>query len=307
MWTFKDMIKKRPRGDGDPSDLAPSTYGFQPANASLDISDQARKNLMAFKSYLEQEPTDPGHFYETVAQTFSRSCSTFTQHCLDLESAVADAKSQAADAAQSELSANEVKEQKAQLLAAAEAELEAWRARLFSVRGETAKLERDRLNFKAVKGQVSVAQQQNLALSEQHSQLLAEYRVEVEKTEELSQAAAALEAAIQAQERELAVALAKSEEHIKQLAMIARASDGRNGARAKAKVQAVERNEPFVIEDAVRVSEDELGRLRYMVWTIQNENEQLEAQRDSWMMDFDCMDQENRGLKRIIQQLTDGK
>jgi chromosome segregation ATPase len=310
MRSIKDMMKKKPHGDGlswDPS-TSPVSGLFQPASASLDIADQARKNLLSFKSYIEQEPTDPGRVYETVAQTFSRACSTFTQHCLDLESEIENAKLQAAEAAQRELAANDVKTEVADRLEAIEAEERALQLELEGIRAETGRLESERAKSKKARSEVTEARKLHAALEETHAKLLAEYRAELDKTAELSQKVGELEVEIQREATRMAEQLAKGELRIKELAVIARAREARNGGAAQlAAVESQpEKKVQFVIEDTVKVSEEEIVRLRYMVWAIEGENEQLAKERDSLMMDFDCMNQENRGLKQIIRQLTEG-
>ena len=59
----------------------------------------------------------------------------------------------------------------------------------------------------------------------------------------------------------------------------------------------------FVINDNVSVSREEIDDLQYMVTALNAKNEQLLAEKESLMMDMDCLLQENMGLKQIIRSV----
>jgi hypothetical protein len=63
----------------------------------------------------------------------------------------------------------------------------------------------------------------------------------------------------------------------------------------------------FMIEDNVKISKAELAELRFMIDSLQKDNEVMEEAKNSKMMDMDCLGQENLGLKQLIRQVSEGK
>ena len=102
----------------------------------------------------------------------------------------------------------------------------------------------------------------------------------------------------------------KCDTKVKDLTSKAKKADQIEKSLANKPKQDVYENEPqkaaFVINDNVKVSNEEIKQLKFMVTSIQQENEQLIKERDSKMMDVDCVMQENLGLKQIIRKITEG-
>jgi DNA repair exonuclease SbcCD ATPase subunit len=111
------------------------------------------------------------------------------------------------------------------------------------------------------------------------------------------------------------VELAKTEARIEELKVLVRMAEaGENRLRevGKERQQMTEKRSlqqekdvkqpsTFVINDNLRISQSEIANLREMIESIQTENKDLEEEKDSLIMDYECMMRENLGLKQMIE------
>jgi chromosome segregation ATPase len=117
---------------------------------------------------------------------------------------------------------------------------------------------------------------------------------------------------IEGQGQQFEMELANSQSRVRDLTLEAKKAELEE---KRAKIQAKKKKllplfltpdvSAFVIEDRVKISEEDTETLRFMIDALQEENAQLIEERNERMMDVDCLMQENIGLKQLIRQLSE--
>lgn len=326
---FKDLMKKTKKSiseipkqiaeefESSIPDKTPTVESFEPASPSLDIMEQARENLTRFKNFLESNPANPGEFYDIVYQTMSRAFSEFTNRTADLEIKLNEAKTAASDF-DDKLSQNQ--ERKSEL----QKRITDIIAEKRSLNKQIEALKKEQLE---VQGKIDSSKQQKHALrdmTEEYAKLQEtlkdeeeKYDVEVQKTVELEQKLTELQIKVQQKEKEVEADLEASEARIKELTAKARQAELIERQIQQAKREAEKplpqpAPEPvtvstYVINDNVKVSPQEKEHLKFMIMALKSEITELKAERDSRMMDIDCLMQENLGLKQIIRNMMENQ
>jgi DNA repair exonuclease SbcCD ATPase subunit len=287
---------------------------FQLASSSLDVMVQARENLANFRIYLEEDPIDSFACYRKVSQSMARAFSEFTNRTADLKVQLGKAETAATDFDQP---LQENQSQKAQLTAelqAAREETQKLRESLTRINTQKSVLDREISEFKALKRTVKQIQQRESLLR----QKIADYAAALEKE---TVATGELEGQLAFQREHesdsgaaLREELQQSEARIRELMTKAKKADTEE-KEIQAKLQQrksvpvvpppTEKPSTFLIRDTVRISQGEVDNLIFMIKAIRKENAELTNDRNSKMVDIDCLMQENLGLKQLIRQISE--
>jgi chromosome segregation ATPase len=283
---------------------------FVSADPSLDLMIQARENLTAFKAYLEHDPSDSGRHYDIVAQTMSRACSQFTNRTAELEIKLAEARAGAMDIEAQERAILDKKRDYAADIDRLASEEERLRVELdFLLDAEKAMS--DQIDSqKSIEETVSAVKAELRQIEDQNRLLADVLNNETRKTAALSQELAQLEAQVRAANKDFEVEIEQYQAKIKELAVVAKAAEEREVRAVEAKKKPSEpapkqKTETFVIHDTVRISEEEMEHLAFMVRALGEDNERLGAELYSKMMDVDCLMQENKGLKQLLREMVE--
>jgi chromosome segregation ATPase len=314
---FRSMMKKTSKvfgPDDEEHTPPPNECLFQPASSSLDIMLQARENLIVFRTYLESDPTDSQGCYDVVYQTMSRAFSQFTNRTAELEGKLLEAQTAANDFSGQEQLTRQRRASFLDRLAALEAAAAGVRPEIDAAHEETSRLEAEIRGGKERKRRLAEGRRAYDGLQVQLAAAEAEFVRQKEATRRRQQDLADVRRAVERQARELEDELAASDARIRELTVRVKQVEAEDR-----EVQLVKRRtsptpakdgpkqSTYVINDSVRVSQQELEQLRFMVEAIQAENEKLAEQVESRMMDADCLLQENCGLKQVIRLIVEGK
>jgi uncharacterized phage infection (PIP) family protein YhgE len=323
---LKSIMKIKTEGEDEPPPGATSAEAaeptevcsFQPAASSLDIMVQARENLTRFGRYLEDDPFDSFSKYRIVSQCMVHAFGQFADRTADLQDQLEKAAAAATDF--DEPLAENQNEQT--LLTAELAKInEDNRIRsenLAKLKEEITELEAEILEQKKLEAALDQMRQREADLKRQlegHFETIAKESAAVSDLE--AQLAQIREQADKS-DAELNEELQKSEEVIKDLTAKARKAEGEEKV-SQAKQKPVPPSPPppaspvpapvdepsaFMIKDKVKISDRESDSLINMIKAIRKENAELTTDRDSVMVDIDCLMQENIGLKLLIQQIA---
>lgn len=320
---LKNMMK-RGKGPGEgprTSEQGPETevpvFQFTPAPSSLDIMQQARENLTNFKAYIETNPPSASEAYDVVSATMSRAFSEFTNRTVELGINLDKARTAAEDIVgtlqEKEQRKEELKKRINELIAEKRTlnrELEGLQQQGGDVEGKIAEAKRQ----KGVLGQTKAEFEE---AEKKVGEEKAELEKEQQKTAEMEAKLKDLRERFARIDQEVEEELNASEARVKELTARARQAE-QNERQAQmerekqmkvekqAKPKAKQEVSTFVINDNVKVSQEEINQLRFMVKALSEQVAELESEKESKMMDIDCLMQENNGLKQIIRSMTEG-
>jgi hypothetical protein len=316
---FKSMIRRRSKTVGPGTDDSETTRGppipdaiFQFASNALDPIVQARENLRNFRAFLEEDPIDPVSILMGVTQSFSGALTTLRNRTADLQSKLMEAQTAATDLDDQESQNKARKKEYAIHLADLRDEKAALLRVVEQLRLESERLERDIAVGKALKKRVH----QNNDVFTSHGTLLADLEKQLAQesahTVSMQVEVDRLKIEIEGQGQQFELELANSQARVRDLTIEAKKAEL---DEKRAKVQAKKKKflplfltpdvSAFVIEDRVKISDDDIETLRFMIDALQEENAQLIEERNEGMMDVDCLMQENIGLKLLIRQLSE--
>jgi hypothetical protein len=282
---------------------------FVPADPSLDLMIQARVNLTVFKAYLEHDSSDSGGHYDIVAQTMSRACSQFTNRTAELEIKLAEARTGAMDIEAQEQAILDQKQNHAAELARLESEEAQLKAELAKLLAEQNAKVDDATKQKVKRKTVIAVREERDRWQSQHRLLSEDLEKERQNTAALAQELAVLEA--ESAKVDLTGQIDHWETRIKELTAVAKAAEEREVRVVEAKKAPVTppkvgKTTTFVIHDTVKISGQEMEHLAFMVRALSEDNERLCEERNSRMMDIDCLMQENMGLKQLLREMVEG-
>jgi chromosome segregation ATPase len=318
---FKSMIRRRSKPDGtvfsDDSEPVRSASmpepGFQFASTTLDPTVQARENLVNFKAFLESDPSDPFADLLGVSQSFSGALATLRLRTDDFQAKLTEAQAASIDLDDQESTYEAHKMQFAIRLADLRDEKAALLRVAEQLRQEGERLEGQIAAGKAMKKSV---RQNNDALTSYCTRLGDLEKQLIEEcahTVFLQQEVDRLKLEIEGQGQHFELELASSQARVRDLTLEAKRGELEE---KRAKMQAKKKKllpllltpdvSAFVIEDKVKISDEDTGTLRFMIGALTEENKEMIQERDDAMMDVDCLMQENIGLKLLIRQLSEG-
>lgn len=299
-------VDEKPTPDEGPKEQ----FVFIPADKSLDIVLQTRENLGNFKSFLESKPDDPTLNYDAVYQTLSQAFGELTNDISQsqerYDQSLEESKELEKEINEKEKIRNSLEKQIREL----NYQVRQLKSELFSLKEETelfeSKLESTK-HYKSTRNKLGLLYQDLLSQKIAGNSLYENSKMETQRLEELLQRKKKiLEETTKQSDNEIQ----KSEVKIKSLTNEAKRADQREKElQSKPKVDSYvdDSSNTFIIDDNVKVSPEEIKQLKLMVESIQQENANLIAERDSKMMDIDCIMQENLGLKQIIRKMTEGE
>lgn len=285
-------------------------FDFIPADTHLEKSFQARENLANFKRFLDSHPDDPMEAFHIASKSLFEAFADLTDKTANLKTKLENSKisNQEID--------GQIKEKESIRLDLERkvrnnnAQIRQLKIYMHSLKDETDLLNsqlKQTDNYKKEKNKFSLLYEDLLS-----EKLLGKSSIEQSKIE-TSKLEKDLEAAkLQFNEQKIKIdeEVQKSEILVKDLTNKAKKADQIEKSLANKPKQEAYEEEPkknaFVINDNVKVSNEEIKQLRYMVASIQQENNLLTEERNSKMMDIDCIMQENLGLKQIIRKMTEG-
>jgi septal ring factor EnvC (AmiA/AmiB activator) len=317
--TTRDSPEEKPRPAAAPAPApeveTPDPCPFQPASRSLDIMVQARENLTLFRRYLDDDPVDSFSKYRVVSQCMVHAFGQFANRTADLEEQLQKAQAAATDF---DLPLSENQDQKAALtdkLAQLTEDNRCTSETLARLNKDLSQLQKQIADQKKIKKSVKQMRQKETDLKNQLSQNAETITRETTIVAELEAKLIELKSQAQVSESELTEELQKSEELIKDLTAKARKAEiDEREIQAQQRKQLpqpmplpAEKEKPaaFLIRDKVKISDRESEGLINMIRAIRKQNAELARDRDSAMVDIDCLMQENLGLKQIIQQIAE--
>lgn len=307
---MKIKNKDLQEADQNSSDEAtnPNEPAFQAAESSLSLREQAMSNLLNFKKYLEQNPANPSQEYEVVYQSISHAFSDLTNQISTLQNEKEKAN------AEYEKYTEQLGE-KIMLKSNFERQITDLTAEKRKERNFLD--EQVRVNNKIVleKERTSKNKEQIRILSEKIEQLknkITEEKQrleqEIEKTQKLTSDNERIKLKFQDKQNVIDSKMKKGDNEIKVLMTQAKKAESvqieQMNVEKKPQVPVNKENTTFMIDDNVKVSNEEIHTLKYMVSEIQKENKSLSIELESKKMDVDCLMQENLGLKQIIREMT---
>lgn len=285
-------------------------FEFTPADPHLEKSFQARENLANFKRFLDSHPDDPMPAFQVVQKTLFEAFADLTDKTANLKTKLENSK-----ISDQEID-GQIKEKEGIRLDLERqvrnnnTQIRQHKILIHSLKDETELLNKQlehTENYKKERNKFSLLYEDLLS-----QKLLGNSNFEQSKIE-TSRLEKELETAnlqFKDQKNKLEEEVQKSESLVKDLTNKAKKADQLEKSLANKPKQEAFEKEPkktaFVINDNVKVSNEEIKQLRYMVASIQQENNQLIEERNSKMMDIDCIMQENLGLKQIIRKMTEG-
>ncbi|OHS96417.1 hypothetical protein TRFO_37432 [Tritrichomonas foetus] len=294
------------------SDEVPEKFVFVPADTSLDMPLQARENLANFRTFLESSPESPNLSYDVVYQTMSHAFSDLTNKTADLQTTLGKSKASAAELDEK--------------LRQGENESSILEKKVRELNGEVRNLKVNYHNLKERREKLeSFLNRTNdykkvlHSLCLQREEILSQALRGNSKAEDTHRETERLQAELEKWKREaeeneqkLACEVTESESRVRSLTNKAKLIEAREKQPKKAPAspqqdEESKRGATYVIEDNVRISQAEIKQLRTMIQAIKKENAELNEERESKMMDIDCISQENLGLKQLIRQMTEGK
>jgi DNA repair exonuclease SbcCD ATPase subunit len=273
---------------------------------------QARENLSNFRQYLEGDSIDSQSCFHYVSETMSHAFSQFANRTADLQADIEAAESKLSSL---DLPVEEANRQKSELdpiVSQLTQETSTLRDSLAELQQQNAALESEIAQNKQWKRQIKEFRQRESELTQQLADNEVLCRTEAEAIAELEAQLTERRTARDVDSRE---ALQKSEQTIRELTVRAKQAElelkehpQTKQMRKRAPKTPPDDESPstFVIRDTVKISEDEIESLNYMVREIRKENDQLAYDRDSAMVDIDCLMQENLGLQQLIRQMAEG-
>jgi DNA repair exonuclease SbcCD ATPase subunit len=293
---------------------------FEPASSKLDITIQARENLKRFHSYLESDPTDRNGDFDTISRTMALAFSEFTNRTANLRSQLSQAEAAAQDIDGQEATTVEKRAAFAARLAVLRTEKAELEAALERVTGENARFDEAIRARKLLKKSIVAHRSSRDDLATRLATLQAELERELKRTGEMAVELARLVAENRARNQQWQSDIERSESRIRELTVAARQAEMQerqlrlqNTEKEKKRKKEVF-NRPiaphisaFMIDDNVKISQDEIAELRFMIRSLQKDNDAMETERNSKMMDIDCLGQENLGLKQLIRRTSEGK
>ncbi|KAH0790550.1 hypothetical protein GPJ56_005539 [Histomonas meleagridis] len=299
-----DSNKENP---GDTDSIIPT---FTKADTSLPLAQQAKENFKNFKKYLDSNPPDPASDYDHVYQTMSHAFSDWTNQVTTLEANISDLSAQIGIC---EEKIKEKENQKSQLEKQLSELSNEKNLKLRELKEQ--KLITSRIE---VRNQISPLKLQINDLINEFNNISGKLQVnkellskELEKTDHLQKHFDDLEMKIKEQEDNVRTEIERSEAEIKKLKDQAKKVEIIVPEQIEPKQTKRRRSsnyqeaETFVIKDNVKVSQEEINTLKYMISEIQKENDKIKKERDSKMVDIDCLLQENIGLKQMIRDITE--
>ncbi|KAH0795153.1 hypothetical protein GPJ56_000996 [Histomonas meleagridis] len=297
--------------DNEKSDSPESseTPTFTKADTSLPLSQQAKENLINFKKYLEKNPPDPSSDYDHVYQTMSHAFSDWTNNVTTLQSEISELSVKRNEY---EEKINEKEKEKSQLekqLSELSIEKKKKTRELEEKKSDILKLEDQKnQNFK-LKTQIENLTTQFNELLEKLQARKDVYEKEKEKTTQIQNHCDDVEKKVHEKEDSVQSDIEKDDAELKELMNQAKKTEIipeiETKQTNKKQPTGPQEVETYVINDNVKVSQEEINGLKYMISEIQRENEEITIERDSKMMDVDCILQENLGLKQIIREMTE--
>ena len=320
---LKNMVKRGkvpgevPRTSDQSADTKVPVFQFTPAPSTLDIMQQARENLTNFKSFIETGPPSASEEYDVVSATMSRAFSEFTNRTVELGIKLDKARTAAEDIVgqlkEKEQRKEELKKRIDQIIAEKRSlnrELEELQHQGGDVEGKIAEAKRQ----KGVLGEKKAEVEE---LSKKISDGKENLEKEKSKSAEMEAKLKELRERFARIDQEVEEELNASEARVKELTAKARQAEQaeRQVQMEREKQMKVEKKAKpkqkaevatFVINDNVKVSQEEINQLRFMVKAISEQVAELESEKESKMMDIDCLMQENNGLKQIIRAMTEG-
>jgi DNA repair exonuclease SbcCD ATPase subunit len=292
---------------------------FEPASTTLDIATQARENLKRFRRFLECDPTDRHGDFDTISRTMALAFSEFTNRTANLRSQLSQARAAAEDFAEQEATTIARRADFSGRLARLRSERAELEAALDQVTGQNARFEEELRARKLLEKSISAHAAAREDLGVRLANLRAELETEVKRTGELGGELARLAEENKARNEQWQSDIAKSEARIRELTVAAKRAEMQErqvrfqNAEKEKKRKTEAFNRPiapnisaFMIDDNVKISQDELAELRFMIRSLQKDNEIMENEKNSKMMDVDCLGQENLGLKQLIRQASEG-
>jgi predicted RNase H-like nuclease (RuvC/YqgF family) len=283
------------------------------ASAALDAAAQARENLRNFRAFLEGDPGDPAAALLAVTQSFSGALTALRGQTADLQSKTTEAQAAATDLDGQEAENTARRTDYAARLAGLREERAALARAIEQLRLEGERLEREIATGKALKAGMHEKTDEFTGRSRRLADLEKELMEESAHTVFLQQEAGRLRLEIEGQGQQAELDLANSQARVRDLTLEAKKAELEE---KRSKMQAKKKKllpllltpdvSAFVIEDRVKISEEDTETLRFMIDALQEENAKLIEERNDRMMDVDCLMQENVGLKQLIRQISEG-
>jgi hypothetical protein len=299
---------------------APFDVQFEPANEKLDITIQARENLKRFHSYLELDPTDRNGDFDTISRTMALAFSEFTNRTTNLCSQLSQAEAAAQDIDGQEATTVTKRSAFTDRLAVLRVEKAELEVALEHVTGENARFEEEIHARKLLKKSIVAHKLSHNDLAARLANLQAELERELKRTDKRGVELARLVADNRTRNQQWQSDIERSEGRIRELTVAARQTEMQErqlrlqNAEMEKKRKKEVFNRPtaplvsaFMINDNVKISQDEIAELRFMIRSLLKDNDAMESERNSKMMDIDCLGQENLGLKQLIRQTSEGK
>ena len=289
----------------------PQNFEFVEADPSLGPALQARENLANYRTFLETTPENPKEHYDVVYMTMSKAFSEITDKTATLQAQLEKSKKGLEEIDEQVKQKEDEKSQLEKKVKELNGETRNLKVELHKLKEEAESLQKqikatDRYKFNLNRFYLyyeeMVSKKMIGALKNDKSKL---------ETEKLKRQLEHVKVEVEANKKEMEKEILESEESVKKLTCLIKLQEKKEKEASPQKKQAVvEEEEPqtatFVINDNVKVSQEEIKQLKFMISAIQTENQQLTQERDSKMMDIDCISQENLGLKQIIRQMTEG-
>jgi DNA repair exonuclease SbcCD ATPase subunit len=316
---LKHMIHKHPKADTavprpeNSERLSPALAPvFTLSSNNLDATAKARENLRNFKLHLERNPSDPLEDLMSVIDNFSSALTSLRHRTADLQSKLAEAQAAAADLETQESQYSTRKRALAANLAVLRQEEALLLPESARLQREGERMRTDLARSKALKKAVAQKTDDLNSIGVLDSSMSTDFASQTARTGQLQSELNQLQLAFELHGQQVDADLAESQRQIRDLTIQAKqveieATQAKVRARNKKLVPVMLTPDvsAFVIDDRVRISDDDSETLRFMIGALQKENERLIEERDDTMMDMDCLMQENIGLKQIIRQLSE--
>ncbi|KAK8866676.1 hypothetical protein M9Y10_009643 [Tritrichomonas musculus] len=285
-------------------------FVFTPADQNLEKSFQARENLANFKRFLDSHPDDPMEAFQLVQQSLLDAFAELADKTVVLKT-----KLENSQISNKEIDAQIKEKEEIRLNLERQVRNNNGEIRQLKIQYHALKDETENINnqlkktekYKMEKNKFSLLYQDLLSQKLQGKSNYEQSKIETSKLEKELESA---KLQFDEQKIKMEEEVQKSETQVKDLANKAKKADQiEKSLASKPKQENVEK-EPkktaFVINDNVKVSNEEIKQLKLMIESIQRENNHLTEERNSKMMDIDCIMQENLGLKQIIRKMTEG-
>lgn len=285
-------------------------FVFTPADSHLEKSFQARENLANFKRFLDSHPDDLMEVFQVVQKSLFGAFADLADKTTNLKMKIENSR-----ISDQEIDGQIKEKENIRLDLERQVRNNNAEIRQLKIQIHALKDEADSLNnqlkrtekYKMEKNRFSLLYEDLLS-----EKLLGNSNIERSKieTDKLEKDLESEKLQFKEQKSQLDEDIQKSESLVRNLTNKAKKVDQIEKSLANKPKQEAYNEEPkktaYVINDNVKVSNEEIRQLRFMVDSIQMENNQLTEERNSKMMDIDCIMQENLGLKQIIRKMTEG-